>query len=133
MSQDGEGVERELDVDGGLVRDGVGGGQVELDDEAVAAQVAVLIHKLQGGEGTWSFGLYCTNLLKTVTVVSHQVSDYILLTLIWEFHHVAYMPCQFCQICSCLIRISQTSELQLSNKSQHNVVLTGHPVESSDA
>lgn len=57
MSQDGEGVERELDVDGGLVRDGVGGGQVELDDEAVAAQVAVLIHKLQGGEGTWSFGL----------------------------------------------------------------------------
>ena len=60
--------------------------------------------------------------------VTHQVSDYILLTLIWEFHHVAYMPWQFCQICSCPSRIRQTS--QLSNQSQQNVVtdLTGHPV-----
>ena len=75
--------------------------------------------------------LWATNLLKTVTVVSHQVSEYILLTLIWEFHHVAYVPCQFCQICNCPSRISQTSELP--NQSQQNVVLTGHPVESSDA
>ena len=37
--------------------------------------------------------------------VTHQVSDYISLTLIWEFHHVAYVTCQFCQICCCLSRI----------------------------
>ena len=52
--EDGEGVERQLDD---FVRDGVRSGQVELDDEAIAAQVAVLIHKLQGGGGIWSFGL----------------------------------------------------------------------------
>ena len=45
--EDGEGVERQLDVDD-LVGDGVGSGQVELDDEALAAQVEILIHKLQG-------------------------------------------------------------------------------------
>ena len=27
--------------------------------------------------------------------VTHQVRDYILLTLIWELHHVAYMACQY--------------------------------------
>ena len=52
--EDGEGVERQLDD---FVRDGVRSGQVELDDEAIAAQVAFLIHKLQGGGGIWSFGL----------------------------------------------------------------------------
>ena len=36
---------------------------------------------------------------KPVYRVTHQISDYILLALIWKFHHVAYMPCQFCQIC----------------------------------
>ena len=39
-------------------------------------------------------------LLDTVTSnntyrVTHQVRDYILLTLIWEFHHAAFMVCQF--------------------------------------
>ena len=60
--------------------------------------------------------------------VTHQVSDYILLTLIWEFHHVAYRACQFCQICSCPRRIRRTSEL--SNQSEQNVVadMTGHPL-----
>ena len=38
--------------------------------------------------------------------MTHQVSDYILLTLIWEFHH---MPCQFCHICRCPSIIRQTS------------------------
>ena len=52
--EDGEGVERQLDD---FVRDGVRSGQVELDDEAIATQVAVLVHKLQGGGGIWSFGL----------------------------------------------------------------------------
>ena len=52
--------------------------------------------------------------------MTHQVSNYILLTLIWEFHHVAYMPCQFCQICSCSSIIKQTSKLP--NHSQQNVV-----------
>ena len=49
--------------------------------------------------------------------VAKQVSDYILLTLNWWFHRVAYiMPCKL------------TSELP--NQSQQNVVtdLTGHPV-----
>ena len=32
--------------------------------------------------------------------VTPQVSDYILLTFDLEFHHVAYMACHFCQICS---------------------------------
>ena len=37
----------------------------------------------------------------TIYRVTHQVSDdHILLTLIWVFNHVAYMSCQFCQICS---------------------------------
>ena len=60
--------------------------------------------------------------------VTHQVSDNILLILIWEFHHVAYMPCQFCHICNCPNRKRQTSELP--NQSRQNVVanLTGHPV-----
>ena len=31
-----------------------------------------------------------------------------LLTLIWESHHVAYMPCQFCKICSCQSILRQT-------------------------
>ena len=44
--------------------------------------------------------------------VTHQVSNYILLSLIWEFNHVAYMPCQFCQICSCPSRVKQISKLQ---------------------
>ena len=37
--------------------------------------------------------------------VTHLSRDYTLLTVIWEFHHVAYLQCQFCQICSCPIRI----------------------------
>ena len=42
--------------------------------------------------------------------VIHQVSNYILLTLIWEFHHVvAYMPSRFGQICGCPSRLRQTS------------------------
>ena len=48
-------------------------------------------------------------IVKLIYRVAHQVSDYILLTLIWEFHHVAYLACQFCQICSCPSRIRQTS------------------------
>ena len=42
---------------------------------------------------------------RTVNFLTHQVSNYILLTLIWEFHHVAYMACRFCQICSSPSRI----------------------------
>ena len=60
--------------------------------------------------------------------MTRQVSDYFLLTLIWELHHVAYVPGQFCQICCCLSRIGQKWELP--NQSEQNVVanLTGHPV-----
>ena len=45
---------------------------------------------------------------------------------IWDFHHFAYMLCQFCQIYSCPSRIRQ-----LPNHSLQNVVidLTEHPVE----
>ena len=43
--------------------------------------------------------------------VTYQFSDYILVTLIWEFHRVANMACQFCQICNCPSRIRQTSDL----------------------
>ena len=46
--------------------------------------------------------------------MAHQVSDYILLTLIWEFHHVAFMPSQFCQICSCPSRIRQTYQIKVN-------------------
>ena len=60
--------------------------------------------------------------------VTHQVSDYILTGFFSEFLLVAYLPRQFCQICSCQSRIRQTSELQ--NQSKQNVVadLTCHPV-----
>ena len=63
--------------------------------------------------------------------MADQVSGYILLTLIWELHHVAYISCQFCQICCCPSRIRQT--LELPNKSQQNVVadLMAHPVDTS--
>ena len=60
--------------------------------------------------------------------VTHQVSDYILLTLNLDFHHVANMACQNCQICSCPSRIRHTSELP--NQSQQHIVadLMSHPV-----
>ena len=63
-------------------------------------------------------------------MVTHQVRDYILLTLIWEFPHVAYLPCQFCHFFSCPSRIRQMSDSELPNQSQQNAVadLTGHPV-----
>ena len=52
--------------------------------------------------------MLCTHCWYRGYRVTHLVSDYILLTFVWEVHHVAYMPCQFCQICSCLSRIRQT-------------------------
>ena len=61
--------------------------------------------------------------------VTHQVSDYILLILIWEcLHAKPILPdlhnsarfAQFCQICSCPSRIMQTSELP--NQSKQNVI-----------
>ena len=76
----------------------------------------VLNHK----SGVWYFVWYR---------VTHHVSGYILLPFILGFQHVAYKPCQFCQICSSQSRIRQTSELP--DRSQQNVVfdLTGHPVQ----
>ena len=39
-----------------------------------------------------------------------------MLTLLWEFHHLAHLPCRFCQICSCPSRIGQTVEVVKVNK-----------------
>ena len=69
------------------------------------------------------------NRAKQDTGVTHQVSDYILFTLILEFHHVACVPCQFCQICSCPSRIGLTSEIQIQSQQNVFAQLTGHPVQ----
>ena len=50
-----------------------------------------------------SFGSNLVSCCLETYRVTHQVSYYIL--LIWELHHVAYVTCQFCQICCCLSRI----------------------------
>ena len=50
-------------------------------------------------------------------LITRPVCYYILLNLIWEFQHVAHIPCLFCQICRWTNRIWQISYQQ--NKSQH--------------
>ena len=57
--------------------------------------------------------LLCSRTVNFLYRVTHQVSNYILLTLIWEFHHVAYMVCRLCHICSCPSRIRQSSNYQI--------------------
>ena len=56
--------------------------------------------------------------------MTHQVWDYIFLTLIWEFHLVTHLPCQLWQICSRFSWITKVTKPSLRPGE-----VMSHPVE----